>query len=174
MQGMAGITPEVPVDYERLEEAALEALDEEAAGYVAGGAVGEEKVDINREAFRQWRIVPRMMGDVADRDLSVEILGEEFNSPLVLAPIGVLSIVHEDAETAVAEAAAEVGVPMVLSTVSSVAMENVAETLGANGGTGWFQLYWSSDRDVTRSLVERAEDAGCEVLVVTVDTPLLS
>jgi isopentenyl-diphosphate delta-isomerase len=128
----------------------------------------------NREAFDRWRIVPRMLQNVAERDLQVSLFGTEFPTPLLLAPIGVLSIVHDRAERAVAEAAAAHGVSMVTSTVSSVQLEDVAETLEREGGTGWFQLYWSSDRSVTESLVDRAEAAGYEALVVTLDTPLLS
>ncbi|WP_123538221.1 alpha-hydroxy-acid oxidizing protein [Halosimplex salinum] len=174
MQGLAGVTPDLPVSYEDLEAAALEALDDDAAGYVAGGVGGEETMDANREAFRRWRIVPRMLRDVAERDRSVELFGRELSAPVLLAPIGVLSIVHDGAERAVAEAAADLDVPMVLSTASSVTLETVAETLDDEGGRGWFQLYWSSDRAVTESLVTRAEAAGYEALVVTVDTPLLS
>ncbi|AGN00746.1 alpha-hydroxyacid dehydrogenase, FMN-dependent L-lactate dehydrogenase [Salinarchaeum sp. Harcht-Bsk1] len=174
MQGLADVTPDLPVRYEDLEATALDALDDGAAGYVAGGAGGEETMDANREAFTEWRIVPRMLRDVEDRDLSVEVLGQEFAAPVLLAPIGVLSIVHEDAEIAVAEAAADLDLPMCLSTVSSFRLEQVAETLSHEDGRGWFQLYWSSDRAVTESLVERAEDAGFEALVVTLDTPLLS
>jgi isopentenyl-diphosphate delta-isomerase len=174
MNGMAGVTPEIPVSYEALEAAAIEAMDDEAAGYVSGGAGGEETMDANREAFREWRIRPAMMQGVADRERSVSLLGTEAAAPALLAPVGVLSIVHGDAETAVAEASADLGVPMVLSTVSSVQLEDVAETLAARDAPGWFQLYWNSDRAVTRSLVERAAAAGFEALVVTVDTPLLS
>ena len=174
MEGLAGITPDVPISYEDLEAAALDELDDGAAGYVAGGAGGEDTMDDNRAAFKAWRIVPRMLRDVAERDRSVEVLGQELAAPVLLAPIGVLSIVHDDAEIAVAEAAADLDLPMCLSTVSSFRLEQVAETLEHEGGRGWFQLYWSSDRGITRSLVERAEDAGFEALVVTVDTPLLS
>lgn len=171
MQGLADVTPDLPVTYEKLEAAALDALDGEAAGYVAGGAGGGETMDANREAFRRYRIVPRMLRDVADRDRSVELFGREYPVPVALAPVGVLSIVHESAERAVAQAATEIGVPMVLSTVSSVTLEEVVADLDA---PGWFQLYPSADRELTRSLVERAEAAGYEALVITVDTPLLS
>ena len=171
MQGMADVTPDVPVAYEELEAAALEALDHEAAGYVAGGAGGGETMASNREAFDRYRIVPRMLQDVAERDLSVELFGRTYETPVALAPVGVLSIVHEDAESAVAAAASEHDVPMLLSTVSSVALEDVAADLDA---PGWFQLYPSADREVSKSLLERAEDAGYEALVVTVDTPMLA
>jgi isopentenyl-diphosphate delta-isomerase len=174
MEGLADVTPDIPVRYERLEAEALDALDEGATGYVAGGAGGGETMDDNRTAFDRWHIRPAMLRGVAERDRSVELLGQEYDVPVLLAPIGVLSIVHEAAETGVAEAAAEVDVPMVLSTAASTQLEDVAATLDEEGGRGWFQLYWSSDRDITTSLVERAEAAGYEALVVTVDTPLLS
>ena len=174
MEGLADITPDIPVTYEKLEAAALDAMDEGAAGYVAGGAGGEETMDANREAFKGWHIRPSMLRDVSERDRTVELLGQTYGAPVLLAPIGVLSIVHERAERAVAEAAADLDLPMVLSTAASTQLEDVADDLDEGGGRGWFQLYWSSDRAITSSLVDRAERAGYEALVVTVDTPLLS
>ena len=174
MEGLADVTPDVPVRYDRLERAALDAMDDEAAGYVAGGAGGGETMDANREAFRKWYIRPAMLRDVEERDRSVELFGQAYDAPVLLAPIGVLSIVHDAAEGAVAEAAADLGLPMILSTAASTELETVAERLDAAAGRGWFQLYWSSDRAITSSLVDRAERAGYEALVVTVDTPLLS
>lgn len=123
----------------------------------------------NREAFDRWRLVPRMLRGVpARRDLRSTLLGTALPAPLLLAPVGVLSIVHPLAERAVARAAATTGVPMVLSTASSTPMEDVHAELG--GTPGWYQLYWPSDRDVAASLVSRAEATGYRVLVVTLDT----
>ncbi len=121
----------------------------------------------NLEAFRRWRIVPRMLRDVSERDLSVTVLGTEMPAPMLLAPIGVQSILHEDGELAVARAAAAVGLPMILSTVSSFTLEEVAE---AAGGPKWFQLYMPNSREFASSLVSRAERAGYEAIVLTVDT----
>jgi isopentenyl diphosphate isomerase/L-lactate dehydrogenase-like FMN-dependent dehydrogenase len=163
----------VPVRYEALETAALEAMPEAAAGYVEGGAGGETTLSANRAAFDRWRLVPRVLRDVSDRDTSVEVLGTVLDSPVVLAPIGNLSIVHDDAERAIARGASEAGLAMVLSTVASTPLEAVATELETAGGTGWFQLYWNTDREVTASLVDRAEAAGYEALVVTVDTPVM-
>ncbi len=168
---LMGATPELPVSFEALEEAALEALDDEAYGYVAGGAGGEGTVWENQRAFDRWRIVPRMMRDVETRDLSVEVLGLDLPAPMLLAPIGVQSILHEEGEVATAEAAQRVGLPFVLSSASSFTLEAVAEA--APDVTKLFQLYWSSDRDVAASFVQRAEEAGYEALVVTVDTPMM-
>ncbi|MGW4569516.1 alpha-hydroxy-acid oxidizing protein, partial [Streptomyces sp. NPDC004561] len=91
---------------------------------------------------------------------------------LALAPVGVLSIMHPDAETAAARAAAAQGVPYILSSASSTPMEQVAEAMG--DAERWFQLYWGKDREVTRSFLGRAKAAGFSVLVVTLDTPLLA
>jgi len=161
--------PEFPVSYEDLEKRAREELSEEAFAYVAGGAGSESTVAANDRAFDAWQIVPRIMRDISERDLSVDLFGREYPAPVMLAPIGVQSILHEEAELAVARAASEFGVPMICSSVSSYSMEAVSDELGES--PGWFQLYWSSDRDVAASFLERAEAAGYEAVVVTLDTP---
>ena len=171
-QGMLmGETPDIPPNFEELEQRALEAMSDEAFAYVKGGAGSEDTVSENRRAFRKHRIVPRMMRGVAERDLSTEVLGQELPAPVVLAPIGVQSIIHEDGELGAAEAARDVGVPMCLSSASSETLEDVSEELGET--PKWFQLYWSKNRDVAASFVSRAEDAGYEALVVTLDTPMM-
>ena len=168
---LADQTPEIPVAYEELKREAEATLDEEAYAYVAGGAGSEETKRENRRAIDHWQLVPRMLRDVAERDLSVELFGMALPVPFLLAPIGVQSILHEEGELATARAAADLDVPFVLSTASSETLEDVAE---AGGDTRkWFQLYWSADDDLTASLIERAEEAGYEALVVTLDTPLL-
>lgn len=113
-----------------------------------------------------------MLRDVRERDLSVTVLGRRLPAPLALAPIGVLSIMHPEAERAAARAAAATGVPFVLSSASSTPMEDVAAAMG--DGERWFQLYWGKDREVTLSFLARAKAAGFTVLVVTLDTPLLA
>lgn len=168
---LADQRPDVPVRYERLRAEGLEAMSEEAAGYVSGGAGGESTVRENRRAFEDYRIVPRHLRDVGERDLHVEVLGEEWPVPFMLAPIGIQTILHEEGELATARAASDLGVPMCLSSVASVTMEDVAEELG--GTTKWFQLYWSSERAIMESFVERAEDAGFDAIVLTVDVPIL-
>ncbi len=169
---LEGTTPEIPVSYEELEAAAHEALADGPYGYVAGGAGGEHALTHNQAAFDQWRIVPRLPRDVSERDLSVSILGTEFPAPIMYAPVGVQSIVHEAGELGTAAAAASLGVPMILSSAASATMEDVGETLGDT--PGWFQLYWPADRDLAASFVERAENSGFEAIVVTVDTPMLA
>ncbi|EMA52035.1 alpha-hydroxy-acid oxidizing protein [Halococcus thailandensis] len=168
---LADDPPEHPVRYEELERRAMAAMSEEAAAYVAGGAGTEDTITENRRAFADWRIVPRVLRNVSERDLRVDLFGTELDLPILLAPLGVLSIVHEAGELAVARAAAEHDVPMVLSSASSYTMEEVAEELGET--PKWFQLYWSADPDIASSFVERAEHAGYDAIVVTLDTPLL-
>lgn len=128
MEGLADITPSVPPRFEGLEAAALEAMSEEAHAYVAGSAGSENTARRNTTAFERWHIVPRMLRDVAERDLSTELLDSELAAPAMLAPVGVQSIIHEEAELAVARAANQVGMPFVLSTVSSYTMEEVVAT----------------------------------------------
>jgi isopentenyl diphosphate isomerase/L-lactate dehydrogenase-like FMN-dependent dehydrogenase len=168
LAGMTGERPKLPMTYAELKRAAHQVLSPEAAGYVAGGAGAEETMHANRGAFRRWQIVPRMLRQVAERDLSVELFGQTLPAPVLCGPVGVLGIVHPDAERAVAAAVTAVGVPMVLSTVSSYSIEDVGAVL--DGHPAWFQLYWPKDREVAASLVERAERSGFSAIVVTLDT----
>jgi lactate 2-monooxygenase len=168
---LADQTPDLPTSPDELADLAREHLSPEAHAYVAGSAGSESTKDENRRAFDRRRIVPRMLRDVSERDLSVDISGRTLPVPVMLAPIGVQSIIHEEGELATARAAADLDVPLVLSSASSETMEDVAEALGDT--LGWFQLYWSADRDVTASFLSRAEDAGYEAVVVTLDTPMM-
>jgi lactate 2-monooxygenase len=158
--------PEWPVAPEDWEERAREALEPAAFDYVAGGAGSEATMRANREAFERARLRPRMLVGTAERDLAVELLGLRSPVPFLLAPVGVLSIVHPEAELAVARAAAATGVPLVLSSAASTPLEEVA----AVGPPRWYQLYWYANREIAASLVRRAEDAGYGAIVVTVDT----
>jgi isopentenyl diphosphate isomerase/L-lactate dehydrogenase-like FMN-dependent dehydrogenase len=169
--GLAGQKPARPLAPEELEAQARAVLPPEAYVYVAGGAGREDTVRANRDAFLRWRILPRMLRDVSRRDLGVSLLGRRLPAPVLLAPIGVQSMLHPDAELAVARAARSLGVPMVLSSVSATPLEAVAGALGES--PRWFQLYWPKDPDLAASLVSRAERAGYEAIVVTLDTYLL-
>lgn len=167
----AGHPPEHPLSFEEWERRARETLDKGPFDYVAGGAGAEETMRANREAFYRWRIRPRMLRGASDRDLSTELLGLSLPVPFALAPVGVLSIVHPEAELAVARACAATGVPPVLSTVSSNTIEDVAEELGETPRI--FQLYPSSDREINKSLLARAEAAGYSAVMVTLDTTII-
>ncbi len=172
LNGMAGVVPRLPTDLTRLEELTERRLGAGPVGYVAGSAGNGSTARANRAALERRRIVPRMLRDVHERDLSVEVLGRPLPAPLALAPVGVLSIMHPDAEPAAARAAAAQGVPFTLSSVSSTPMERIAEVMGE--AERWFQLYWPKDPEVARSFLNRARAAGFSVLVVTLDTPLLA
>jgi lactate 2-monooxygenase len=168
LQGLGDQVPLFSTDLTTLEDAARASMEPGPFGYVAGGAGSGATLRANREAFDRWRIVPRMLTDATNRNLSVTVLGTEMPAPVLLAPVGVQSIVHPDGELATARAAGALGVPMILSTASSNTMEDVASANGA--GPRWFQLYWPNDKDVAISLLGRAKAAGFSVLVVTLDT----
>jgi lactate 2-monooxygenase len=169
--GVGGRRPRVPVDGAELERRAARAMSRQAHAYVAAGAGREATVRANRAGFDRWRIVPRVLRDVSERDTGTELLGHRLRWPFLLAPIGVLELVHHQADLAVARAAREEGVPMVLSNQASYPMEEVATELGESGR--WFQLYWSTSNALVESLVTRAEGCGCEAIVVTLDTTIL-
>ncbi|MET9563570.1 lactate 2-monooxygenase [Streptomyces tauricus] len=172
LNGMTGAVPRLPTDLTRLEELTEQRLGPGPVGYVAGSAGNGSTARANRAALERRRIVPRMLRDVHERDLSVDVLGRPLPAPLALAPVGVLSIMHPDAERAAARAAAAQGVPFILSSASSTPMEQVAEAMG--DGERWFQLYWAKDREVTKSFLDRAKASGFTALFVTLDTPLLA
>ncbi len=167
-RGLGGERPSIPVSIGELEHRAEAAMKEDVANYVFAAAGAEDTMRANREALDRRRIVPRMLRDVATRDLSTSVLGTEMPAPLMLAPIGVQRGVHEEGELATARAAAALGVPMIASTASAFTLEEIA----AAGGEGprWFQLYWPNDPELLESFVGRAEAAGYGAIVVTVDT----
>jgi lactate 2-monooxygenase len=171
LRGIAGERPSHPVAWDALERAAAEALDDAPRGYVWGGAGSGATMRANLQAFERRRIVPRMLRDVAERDLSADVLGTAMPAPILLAPIGVQVIVHPEGELASAAAAGDVGLPYVASTAAAHSLEEIARA--QSDGPRWYQLYWPKDEAVTASLVQRAEAAGYEAIVLTLDTMLL-
>ena len=169
--GLSGKKISVPIPLAELERKAAEVLPPQAYDYVAGSASGERTAQANLAAFDRWRIVPRMLRDVSQRDLGVEFLGHKLPAPVLLGPVGVQSIIRSEGELAVARAAASLGVPFVLSTVSSQPIEEIGRAMAA--APRWFQLYWGKDHELTSSLLERAEKSGYSALVVTLDTAML-
>src|SRR3954471_8782188 len=169
--GAFGHRPRVPTDGTQLETAARRTMSKRGFAYVAGSAGSEAGAEANVAAFSQWRVLPRLLVDTTDRDTSVTLFGRRHDSPLLVAPVGVLSMADPQADLAVARAAREQHVTYILSTQASVPMEDVARTL--DGAGHWYQLYWSSDDDLVESLVSRAEACGSDALVVTLDTAYL-
>ncbi|EHY59987.1 hypothetical protein HRR83_006349 [Exophiala dermatitidis] len=139
-------------------------------GYVYGSASSGQTHAANIAAFDRYRLRPQMLVNATRRDVSVELFGKRYPSPLLVAPVGVQKIMHSDAEEATARAARRVGVPMILSSAATRTIEQVAE---ANGdGNRWYQLYWPKPQweELTVSLLNRAKANGYKVLVVTLDT----
>lgn len=169
LNGLDDRLPPFTTDLTLLGSSAREHLDPGAFGYVAGAAGSGATHRANRAAFERHRLVPRMLRGPGRRDLSTTVLGTRIPAPVMLAPVGVQSIIHPDGELATARAAAAVGIPMVLSTASSHTIEQVAEAHSA-GNPRWFQLYWPNDDDVCVSILDRARKAGFTTLVVTLDT----
>ena len=158
LNGFAGIRSTIPVDWHALEEKARKHMSAEAFAYIAGGAGLERTIAVNRSAFEQYKIVPRMLRNVSERDTSIELFGKKIPSPLILSPVGVLEMVHPDADLAVGKAAAEMNIPYIFSNQSSKPMEEVASVMGES--TRWFQLYWSKSNDLVASFVARAESCS--------------
>ncbi|MBT2575274.1 alpha-hydroxy-acid oxidizing protein [Bacillus sp. ISL-51] len=159
----------LPVSHDEWEYRARQILPDGPFGYISGGAGTEDTMRSNREAFFEWNIRPRKLRDVSTRDLTVSLFDQTFPAPFLLAPIGVQEIAHPDADLGSAKAAAESGIPFILSTHSSYSIEDVAAVLGDT--PRWFQLYWPKDRDIMVSFVQRAEKAGYSAIVVTLDLP---
>jgi isopentenyl diphosphate isomerase/L-lactate dehydrogenase-like FMN-dependent dehydrogenase len=167
LRGMAGERPQHPISLAELELEAQRTAEPKATAYVFGGAGTEDTMRANTEAFRRWRIVPRMLRDVSERNLSTTVLGTSMPAPLALAPIGAQTIVHPEGELAVARAAAALGLVMSVSTVAGSTLEDIA---AASDAPKWFQLYWPRDTELAASLVARAERAGYAAILVTLDT----
>lgn len=154
----------------QLEGLARGKLDREVYDFIAGGADDEKTVHANREAYDRVGIRARRLVDVSSIDTSVRILGELMETPLMLAPVGTQGTMHAEGELGTARAAAARKHTMIASTVTTY---SIAEIRVAYGSPVWFQLYPTMDREITKALLERAEAAGCEVCVLTVDTPVV-
>jgi lactate 2-monooxygenase len=161
----------LPISFEEWEGKAKEVLAAGPFDYVNGGAGAGDTMKANLDAFKRYRLRPRVCSDISNRDLKISLFGKPLESPILLAPIGVLSIMHPDAELAPARAAANLGIPYILSNVSTRSMEQVAEVMEDN--IRWFQLYPPKNRELTLSFLNRAETAGYSAIVVTLDSTLL-
>jgi lactate 2-monooxygenase len=168
--GLKGILPAYPVDFATLEKRAHEALGPMLTNYVAGGCGDEHTQDQNAAAFRHWGMVPRMMVDCSTRDLSIELFGHRYSTPLFMAPIGLNGEASQDrhGDMAAARASALTGVPFCASTLANDPLEDVKAACGDT--PAWFQLYTPKNRELAESLIRRAEEAGYSALVVTLDT----
>src|SRR5215469_4494773 len=145
-------------------------MSEMAFAYVTGGAADELTLAANREDWKRIRLAPRVLVDVSNLDLRTEILGQQFEFPILLAPAAFHRLCHAEGELATVAGANHSGASMVLSSFSTVAVEEIT---AAAKHPVWFQLYFQEDKGLTQEMVRRAEAAGCKALCVTVDTPVL-
>eukprot|EP00891_Asterochloris_glomerata_P004891 jgi/Astpho2/4891/fgenesh1_pm.00069_%23_15_t len=151
---------------------AREKLPAAVYGYYAGGAETESTLRDNRAVYSRYRLMPRIMVNVSKVSLSMTLLGHRLKLPILVAPMAMQRMAHPDGELAVAKAAAQAGSAMVLSTMSTTSMEDVAQAVGSSV-LRFFQLYIIKDREYTRELLQRAEKSGYNAVMVTVDAPHL-
>lgn len=163
--------PVKPINLFEYETLANQQLPQMARDYYASGAWDEITLRDNRVAFDRYKLRPRMLAGVSQRDLSTQVLGQFLPLPILIAPMAFQCLAHPDGEIATAKAAAKLGSVMVLSTLSTKSIEDVASFRTQT--PQWFQLYVHRDRGLTRALVERAYAAGFQALCLTVDTPLV-
>ena len=138
--------------------------------YTDGGADTESSLTRARAAYEKLEFQPRILRDVKDVDLSVQMLGKKMSMPVGIAPTGFTRMMQTEGEYAGACAASDAGIPYTLSTMGTRSIEDVAKA--APTGRNWFQLYMWKDRDRSMALVDRAKAAGFDTLVLTVDVPV--
>jgi len=151
------------------EDLARERLPHPAYEYLASGAADEVTLRRNCEAFQRIALRPRVLRDVSHVDTTTSLLGESLAFPILLALVAYQKLIHAEGEVAAARGAAQSGATYVMSTAATCCVEDVAAT----GARVWMQIYLQGDREVTRDLVLRAENAGARALCLTVDTPVL-
>ncbi|MFB2918337.1 alpha-hydroxy acid oxidase [Aerosakkonema funiforme] len=158
-----------PINLFEYETLAAQHLSQMALDYYASGAWDEITLRDNRAAFERYKLRPRMLVDVSQRDLSTTVLGRSLKMPILVAPMAFQCLAHPEGEIATAKAVRQLGTVMVLSTLATKSVEEVAKI----DCLRWFQLYVHRDRGLTKALVERASQAGFQALCLTVDAPVL-
>ena len=160
-------TPVCLTDFEPLAKTRMSHM---AWEYINGAAADQITYGWNREAYDRIKLKPRVLVDVSRLDTSISLLGQNLDFPILLAPTAYHRLVHQQGEIATAQGAKAAGAQMVLSSFSTTAVEEVSKH---SGRPLWFQLYSQRDRGFTKSLLQRAEAAGCRAICLTVDTPTL-
>lgn len=171
LRGLSGAKPDIPTNFIGLEREAQKQMSPEAWAYTAGSAGLETAADANRAAFSRFPIAPRMLAGAGVRNLGCEIFAAHVAAPVFSCPIGVLEMMHPDADLAVARAMQRLNLPMIISSQASFPMEEIAR---ANGdGVRFYQLYWGKSDALAESFVRRAEAIGCRAIFITLDTLVL-
>ncbi len=160
-----------PINIEDLRRSARRRLPRAIFDFVDGGAADEVTLRRNRTVFDQLTFRPRVLRDVSSRDVSTSLFGQRLDLPVIVSPTGMAGLVWPYGEIAAARGANQKGTIYTLSTHSSCTIEQVA---ASTPGPLWFQLYVWQNRDLTRSFVERAREAGYKALALTVDVPVIS
>ena len=153
-----------------LEARARELLPQIAYDYYASGANDEITLRENRAAYERIALLPRMLIDVSVREMATTVLGEPVSMPILIAPTALPGLAHPEGEIAKTKAAGSARTIITLATLSTSSIE---EAMAVATGPVWFQLYVFKDREISASLVQRAEAAGCKAVVLTVDVPVL-
>jgi L-lactate dehydrogenase (cytochrome) len=159
-----------PANVADFRELAYKRLPRQMFDYIDGGSYDEITLDANVNAFQQTQLRQRILKDVSAVDTSTSLFGKQLSMPLVLAPVGLAGCYARRGEVQTAKAAETVGVPFTLSTVGICPIEEVAANTSQ---PFWFQLYVIRDREYAKGLLKRAQRAGCDTLVFTVDLPVL-
>ncbi|MBD1922834.1 alpha-hydroxy-acid oxidizing protein [Microcoleus sp. FACHB-831] len=168
--------PDRPINLFEYETLATQHLSPMARDYYASGAWDEITLRDNRAAFERYKLRPRMLVNVSQRDLSTTILGNRIEMPILIAPMAFQCLAHPEGELATARIAAKLKTVMVLSTLATKSLEEVSsvrEQGNNNISPQWFQLYVHKDRGLTKALVQRAYTAGYQAICLTVDAPIL-
>ena len=164
------ISPDDALNIFQFEQAIQRKLPKDVYEFISGGADDQKTIQANLNAFDSVQIRARRLIDVSKIDTQIELLGQTMETPILIAPVGFQKAFHTEGELAVARAAASKKHSMIVSTVSSYSVEEVCRE---HPSKVWFQLYPTSNRDVARTLLQRAESAGCPAVALTVDTPVL-
>jgi len=159
------------INLEDMRKIAKKRLPKIAYDFIEGGLEDERALDINERAFHDTRIVPRYMVDVTTRDQSTELFGHTYSSPFGIAPTGMIGLFRPGGDLMLAEAAAKANVPFIMSGASTASIEDLAKVAPDHG---WYQLYTAKDRKISEDMIRRADAAGLQTLVITVDVPVSS
>ncbi len=157
------------VNIDDLRKLAMRRLPRVVFEFIDGGSQDEITLRANQTDFSALRFMPRVLTDIQQRDQSVDLFGQRYASPVILAPTGLAGIVARKGELQAVRAASRASVPYCLSCMATCSIEEIADAADASN---WFQLYVLRDRGLTKAFIERARAANCSALVLTVDTKL--
>lgn len=157
------------INIDDLRKAARRRLPKIMFDFIEGGVEDEDAISRNEQAFRNQRLMPRYLVDVASRDQSTTLMGRTYSSPFGISPTGLAAIFRPGADLFLAAAARDANVPFIMSGASTASIEDLAKVAPEHG---WYQLYTAKDKAISHDQIRRAEQAGLSTLVVTVDVPI--